>query len=340
MKRLQRLSLFVMLLLYSSNACIALDCKLNEQASSHKVAYTITVSLSGRENFTKIQKAIEFVTSGNIHWIRIQIYPGIYKEKVTIPVEKSCIFLQGAGNKLTRIEWGDHESTDTSATFTSFPNNIVAEGITFKNTYNVPSLSIENTPIKQAVAARIYGDKSAFYRCVFVGLQDTLWDSTGRHYFYQCHIGGAIDFIFGNGQSMYEKCVINVTVGIWSRIGYGYIIAQGRNSSSDPSGFVFKACVFTGSGKAYLGRAYGEYSRVIIINSMLSDVVIPEGWDAWSYVSHEENIEYVEAGCRGAGADTSKRVPWEKKPSAVNMSQFETISYVDQDGWIAKSPEN
>lgn len=50
----------------------------------------------------------------------------------------------------------------------------------------------------------IAGDKSAFYRCGFAGYQDTLWDDQGRHYFDHCSIQGAVDFIFGMGQSIYE----------------------------------------------------------------------------------------------------------------------------------------
>lgn len=55
-----------------------------------------------------------------------------------------------------------------------------------------------------AVAAMIAGDKSIFYKCEFLGFQDTLWDVEGRHYFKLCTIEGAVDFIFGNGQSIYE----------------------------------------------------------------------------------------------------------------------------------------
>ena len=58
--------------------------------------------------------------------------------------------------------------------------------------------------VKRALAARIYGDKSSFYECGFVGFQDTLWDVSGRHYFKNCYIEGGVDFIWGNGQSIYE----------------------------------------------------------------------------------------------------------------------------------------
>lgn len=58
--------------------------------------------------------------------------------------------------------------------------------------------------VKRALAARIYGDKSSFYECGFMGFQDTLWDVSGRHYFKNCYIEGGVDFIWGNGQSIYE----------------------------------------------------------------------------------------------------------------------------------------
>lgn len=55
-----------------------------------------------------------------------------------------------------------------------------------------------------APAVTIYGDKVSFYNCGFISLQDTLSDIHGRHYFENCYIEGAIDFIWGNGQSLYK----------------------------------------------------------------------------------------------------------------------------------------
>jgi len=55
----------------------------------------------------------------------------------------------------------------------------------------------------QAVAMRISGDKAAFHNCKFIGYQDTLCDDRGRHFFKDCFISGTVDFIFGNGKSLY-----------------------------------------------------------------------------------------------------------------------------------------
>ncbi|GAU38057.1 hypothetical protein TSUD_146140 [Trifolium subterraneum] len=38
----------------------------------------------------------------------------------------------------------------------------------------------------------------------FKGFQDTLYDDKGLHYFKDCMIQGSVDFIFGDGRSLYE----------------------------------------------------------------------------------------------------------------------------------------
>ena len=57
---------------------------------------------------------------------------------------------------------------------------------------------------KQAVAFRISADTASFVGCKFLGAQDTLYDHVGRHYYKDCYIEGSVDFIFGNGLSLFE----------------------------------------------------------------------------------------------------------------------------------------
>lgn len=57
---------------------------------------------------------------------------------------------------------------------------------------------------KQAVAFRISADTATFLGCRFLGAQDTLYDHLGRHYYKDCYIEGSVDFIFGNGLSLFE----------------------------------------------------------------------------------------------------------------------------------------
>lgn len=55
-----------------------------------------------------------------------------HREKVEIPRDRPCIFLDGKGRGITTITYDAHEQTDTSATFSSFPDYVIAQGITFK----------------------------------------------------------------------------------------------------------------------------------------------------------------------------------------------------------------
>lgn len=68
----------------------------------------------------------------------------------------------------------------------------------------------------------------------------------------------------------------------------GFITAQGRSDPKDTNGFVFKGCNVIGTGQTYLGRPWREYARVVFYNSSLSDIVTPEGWDAWGNVLGRE----------------------------------------------------
>ncbi|MBA0727948.1 hypothetical protein Golax_000894, partial [Gossypium laxum] len=206
-----------------------------------KFGYPIVVYKSDGGNFTSVQSAIDSIPQENHQWVKVQINPG-------------------QDRSVTTITFDAHNRTDESATFTSMADNIVAKGITFKSSYNHPLL-LKNAlserkvlGVLQAVATRILGDKSAFFECGFLGLQDMLWDASGRHYFAKCHIEGAAGFIFGSGQSIYHACEINVTAGaLSSQYPYGYITAQGQGSSDDTSGFVFKGGTLFGDVRPYLG---------------------------------------------------------------------------------------
>jgi len=74
-------------------------------------------------------------------------------------------------------------------------------GVAMQNTTPVPKPGAVG---KQAVAFRISADTAAFWGCSFLGAQDTLYDHLGRHYYKDCYIEGSVDFIFGNGLSLFE----------------------------------------------------------------------------------------------------------------------------------------
>nr|KYP39073.1 Putative pectinesterase 10 [Cajanus cajan] len=310
---------------------LVITCNVCESQNCANPPKTIIVSKSSKANFETIQSAIDSVPEQNSQWIHIQISSGVYKEQVQVPMNKPCIYLEGAGSKSTSIEWGDH----LNATFFSKANYTIANGITFTNSLNTP----DQIAITQAVAARIHADKCAFFNCAFLGVQDTLYDDFGRHYYHNCYIQGGVDFIFGNGQSIFEASQLYFSMGKDGPKRNGCFTAQERESPNDTSGFVFKNCSLNGTGgHAILGRSLKAYARVIIANSFLSDVVSPEGWNARTFVGQEKTITFVEEGNYGPGANKSKRVNWVKHLSGHELDQFLDISFIDKEGWFARLP--
>ncbi|KAF8019493.1 hypothetical protein BT93_G0240 [Corymbia citriodora subsp. variegata] len=327
------ISSLILALLFLSRVSFSLFCSNQNQDSA-----TIVVDQSGHGQFTKVQQAIDFIPAMNNVWTHILVKPGIYKEKVIVPRNKPCIVLEGHSARDTVIQWADSSEVTRSATFTVNAENFKARNIKFQNTYNENTRRGDLKPIKQAPAFQTTADKVSFYQCAFIGVQDTLSDLQGRHYFESCYIEGAIDFIWGGGQSFYQACTINATAAIQGRLT-GYITAQGRNSETDTSGYVFNQCTVVGTGQVYLGRAYMQYSRVVFSKTYLSNIVVPEGWDPWGYAGREQTITYAESQCTGPGADMSKRVKWEKTLSRAELAWLTNVNtFVNQDGWLQKQP--
>ncbi|KAJ6896648.1 hypothetical protein NC651_022745 [Populus alba x Populus x berolinensis] len=56
----------------------------------------------------------------------------------------------------------------------------------------------------KASVQRVSGDRAAFYGCGILSYRDALLDGTGSHYYSNCYIEGATDFICGNAASLFE----------------------------------------------------------------------------------------------------------------------------------------
>ncbi|KAJ8752387.1 hypothetical protein K2173_004023 [Erythroxylum novogranatense] len=311
-------------------ACSSITNAQFKPNSGVQIGRTITVDLNGKGDFTKVQDAIDSVPSRNNVWTLIKLKAGVYEGQVAIPQDKPYMILQGEGSGTTVIQVNQAGSSSDSAALILSAENFVASDISFRNTYNLDQSHRE--PMLWAPAATLWADKASFYRCGFISKQDTLSDLIGRHYFHSCYIEGSVDFIWGNGQSYYELCVLNATGG-------GFITAQGRKSEDQPTGFVFVKSAIVGVGPTLLGRAYGPYSRVLIKNANITANVKPEGWSAWSFVGHEDKITYAEQGCDGPGSAMSQRVTWMKTLTAGEWDYFTNIhTFLNQDGWIVQPP--
>ncbi|KAL6287051.1 hypothetical protein ACE6H2_011441 [Prunus campanulata] len=298
----------------------------------------LCVDRNGCCNFTLVQAAVDAAPALSQKRTIIWINNGLYYEKILIPKNKPNITFQGQGYESTAIAWND-TANSSHGTFYSgsvqvYADNFVAKNISFMNVAPIPNPGDVGA---QAVAIRISGDQAAFLGCGFFGAQDTLHDDRGRHYFKGCYVQGSIDFIFGNGRSLYENCqLISMAnpVPPGSRNVNGAVTAHGRASKDDNTGFAFVNCFIGGTGRVWLGRAWRPFSRVVFVNTTMADIIAPEGWNDFNDPTRDQTIFYGEYNCSGAGANMTMRAPFVQKLNDTQASTFWNVSFIDGGDWL------
>ncbi|XP_068658073.1 putative pectinesterase 63 [Aristolochia californica] len=300
-------------------------------AEAHPVV--ITVRKDGKGNFRTITDAINSIPPRNARRRIIMIGKGVYREKITVDRMKPFVTFYGQPNEMPTISFDGTAAeygTWNSATVAVDSHYFMAVNIVFENSAPMPTPGAIGA---QAVAMRISGDKAAFYNCRFHGYQDTLLDDKGKHYFKNCYIRGLVDFIFGNGRSRYEDCEIHAVAR-----GETAITAQARETLADKSGFVFVHCRITGTGSAYLGRAWKPSSRVVFAYTYMGELINPKGWDTYGFKNRERTVFYGEYQSAGPGANTSNRASFGKELTNEQVKPFTSMSYIRADTWLLPPP--
>ncbi|KAG6590056.1 putative pectinesterase 50, partial [Cucurbita argyrosperma subsp. sororia] len=303
-------------------------------AKAEDCARLITVKQDGQGNFSTITQAIDSIPSGNRERVVVWIGGGTYREKITIDSSKPFVTLYGQIGKMPVISYDGTASefgTAESATVAVESDYFVAVNVAFVNSAPMPDAGRTGG---QAVAMRISGDKAAFHHCQFIGFQDTLCDDRGRHFFKDCYIEGTVDFIFGNGKSLYLKTVINSVAE-----GTGVITAQARENSTDDSGFTFAYCNITGTGNTYLGRAWKERTRVVFAYTYMGTLINTQGWsDKMQGTEPRKSMYYGEYKCKGPGADSTGRAHYTRILTDDEAKAFLSMTYIHGNKWVLPPP--
>jgi pectinesterase len=277
---------------------------------------SITVAADGSGDFKMVQAAIDSIPEKNASRVVIQIRPGTYKERITLPKSRPFVTFKGENAKTTILTWNwnakhigeDGKEVGTGGSYSTKINakDFIAENITFENTAGDTG---------QALAMFADGDRMIFRNCRFLGWQDTLYANGGRQLYDRCHLEGRVDFIFGGATAVFKDCTIHSKNG-------GYITAA-STPAEKPFGYVFLNCRVTGEGKeAYLGRPWRPAAAVAFIGCEIGKHIKPEGWHNWGKTENESTARYSEFQCTGPGANRSKRVPWSKELSAEEAAKY------------------
>jgi pectinesterase len=144
---------------------------------------------------------------------------------------------------------------------------------------------------------------------------------------------------------MFQNCDIRARMPIEGQ--ENTITAHGRLSANDPGGFSFQACTVAvdedlayaakGTVQTYLGRPWKPFSRVVFMESTISDVVDPKGWLPWERDAPPDTLFYGEYGNKGPGAAVSGRVNWRGVRAILDASiatSFTVENFIDGNAWL------
>ncbi|PON64845.1 Pectinesterase inhibitor domain containing protein [Parasponia andersonii] len=291
----------------------AADRKLLATRGGGNMAPNAVVAKDGSGHFKTIAAALAAYPKNHRGRYVIYVKAGIYDEYITVTKDQVNVFMYGDGPRKTivtgRKNFRDGVSTFKTASFSAVGNGFIAKSMGFQNTAGPEG--------HQAVALRVQSDMAAFYNCRMDGYQDTLYTQAHRQFYRNCVISGTVDFIFGDASAVIQNSLIIVRKPAEGQ--KNAVTAQGRADKRETTGIVIQNCRIVPEQKlyaerfrfpTYLGRPWKEYSRTVIMESTIGDLIQPAGWMEWNGNFALDTLQYREYGNRGPGAATNRRVRW------------------------------
>ncbi|KDP43631.1 hypothetical protein JCGZ_16918 [Jatropha curcas] len=305
----------------------------------------VTVAADGSGDVKTVTEGIAKIPPKNVDPFYIYVKAGTYKEYPTVEKKMNNVFMYGDG-PLKTIITGDHSNktgykTMRSATFAALGEGFTAKSIAFENTAGPEG--------HQAVALRVQADMAAFFDCKMDGYQDTLYIQTHRQFYSKCSVSGTIDFIFGDASCIIQQSDIVVRKPMPNQLNT--VTAHGRADKHETTGLVFQDCRIIAEDKllpeatvvkSYMGRPWRAYSRTVVMESEITNVIQPEGWLPWTGDQYLDTLEYLEYANKGDGANTDKRVNWKGFRIITDKKeaqQFTVEPFLQGTDWLNKIGE-
>lgn len=280
-------------------------------------AYDFVVAKDGTGDFQSIQSAIDASKAFPDKVIRIYIKNGIYTEKVKVAACNTHLQIIGENQENVIIRWDDYfERIGRGRNSTFYTYTLLIEADDFR----MENITVENAAgrIGQAVAIHTEGDRIVFKNCKFIGNQDTMYlAGQSRVYLFGCYIEGTTDYIFGAATAYFEECELHSKSN-------SYITAA-STPNEQKYGFVFYHCHLTAAkqvSKAYLGRPWRDYAKVVFIESNFGSHILPEGWSNWSGTTRDKTAFFAEYKNTGAGSAIEQRVKWSYQLTKKQFRQY------------------
>lgn len=249
----------------------------------------------------------------------IRLLPGQYRQKVVIHTKGLTITGSGAAN--TRLVWGDYARKRDHLgaeynTFRTYTLAVCADDVTIRG------LTVENDALEpevrgQEVALSVVADGFSMEQCLLRSTQDTLFlgplpsDLIGRYEgflndclrscgnyrqrFADCRIEGTVDFIFGCGSALFERCTLHSRVDVR---GTGYVAAP-AHEPWQREGFRFRGCAFTADdsvapGSVYLARPWRDLGMAVFTDCAYGPHIAPAGFDKWNGTNRDRTARFFE----------------------------------------------
>ncbi|KAF3573926.1 hypothetical protein F2Q69_00060032 [Brassica cretica] len=311
-------------------------------ARGRRINANVVVAKDGSGRCKTIEQALAMVPMKNRRKFVIYIKQGVYKEKIEVTKKMKNVMFVGDGPTKTIITGNvaflpDRIGTYRTSTVAVNGDYFMAKDIGFENTAGAAR--------HQAVALRVSADFAVFFNCHIDGYQDTLYVHTHRQFYRDCRISGTIDFVFGDAKAVFQNCEFVIRRPMDNQ--QCIVTAQGRKDRRETTGIVIHNSRITGDAtyrpvkdknRAFFGRPWKEYSRTIIMNTDIDDVIDPEGWLKWNETFALKTLFYSEYRNRGRGSGQARRVRWRgiQRISARQARGFAPGEFLRGNAWITK----